>query len=540
EEEGAGGKKAARDLNSDMKAVKKLAKGFGKELGWLLNGDDGSNPGSWVGVEVDGARDWQSYLNRYADLQESLGVTNVAGAEQHWKDYGQAEGRDCTRPETSERVVKIDWSGQNLSGILDGRLLRRLDGLRELDVHNNGIAGIIPVQLEEMEKLEVLRVYQNRLEGPLKMKKLVDMRVCDVVRSDNKMIDGNSFTSDGCPQRFVAQMERHRVRVCAREMGMDGLKLEDGKGPDGAWKGVWWDAEGCWVIGINWSGCELKGDVADEMKHFQRLEWAVLLDNPQLTTVHLPKMLRKAKLRESGTPFWLYDNPRDERTLLMSAAVKLSKSPVWLLDGAGMSKLKWKGVKLDAEGWVVGIDWSECGLKEAVPDALGLLTRLEYVFLCGNPHLNTENLPKKLGTVALVSEGTAVWGSGAIGDKGLLIEAATRLGKDLAWLQNGNGEDIAKWRGINVDSSLRITRIDWQNQGLSGTIPEALGGLQSLAILHLHGRGTQVSGLRRPLPSSLKSLQNLTTMYVPSDFFNGIRAADRSQVQAMLEMGCSR
>jgi hypothetical protein len=225
EEEEAGGRKAARDLNSDIKAVKKLAKGFGKELGWLLDGNDCNNPGSWVGVEVDG-----------------------------------------------ERIVKIDWSGQNLSGILDGRLLRRLDGLRELDVHNNGIAGIIPVQLEEMEKLEVLRVYQNRLGGPLKTKKLVDMRVCDVVRSDNKMVDGNSFTSDGCPQRFVAQMERHRVRVCAREMGMDGLKREDGKGPDGAWKGVKWDAEG-WVVGIDWTECELKGVVADEMKHFQRLEY---------------------------------------------------------------------------------------------------------------------------------------------------------------------------------------------------------------------------------------------------------------------------
>jgi len=46
----------------------------------------------------DQSCNWQCYLNRYPDLQNAFGATNVAGAEQHWNSNGKREGRDCTCP----------------------------------------------------------------------------------------------------------------------------------------------------------------------------------------------------------------------------------------------------------------------------------------------------------------------------------------------------------------------------------------------------------------------------------------------------------
>ena len=38
--------------------------------------------------------DWQCYLDRYSDLQDTIGDDLVA-AEDHWNNIGRSEGRDC-------------------------------------------------------------------------------------------------------------------------------------------------------------------------------------------------------------------------------------------------------------------------------------------------------------------------------------------------------------------------------------------------------------------------------------------------------------
>jgi len=54
------------------------------------------HPGQAASQAASQACNWQCYLNRYADLQEKLGATNIAVAQNHWKEFGQSEGRDCT------------------------------------------------------------------------------------------------------------------------------------------------------------------------------------------------------------------------------------------------------------------------------------------------------------------------------------------------------------------------------------------------------------------------------------------------------------
>jgi hypothetical protein len=41
------------------------------------------------------ACDWQSYLNRYADLKKAFG-NDLAAAKKHYGRHGKKEGRDCT------------------------------------------------------------------------------------------------------------------------------------------------------------------------------------------------------------------------------------------------------------------------------------------------------------------------------------------------------------------------------------------------------------------------------------------------------------
>ena len=51
---------------------------------------------------------WQCYLDRYVDLRNEFGATNVASAESHWNRHGRAEGRICTCPEVLRSFCTSD------------------------------------------------------------------------------------------------------------------------------------------------------------------------------------------------------------------------------------------------------------------------------------------------------------------------------------------------------------------------------------------------------------------------------------------------
>ena len=50
--------------------------------------------------------DWQCYLDRYQDLQETFG-NDLSAVEDHWNNEGRSEGLDCTCGNSVSDVVSV-------------------------------------------------------------------------------------------------------------------------------------------------------------------------------------------------------------------------------------------------------------------------------------------------------------------------------------------------------------------------------------------------------------------------------------------------
>ena len=81
---------------------------------------------------------------------------------------------------------------------------------------------------------------------------------------------------------------------------------------------------------------------------------------------------------------------------------------------------------------------------------------------------------------------------GLVADCDVLLEARDTLAGSatLNWSAN---TPIADWDGVRLDGTpLRVVRLDLREMGLTGSIPDTLGSLSSLAYLNL--RSNQLSG----------------------------------------------
>ncbi|GMI53527.1 hypothetical protein ScalyP_jg16, partial [Parmales sp. scaly parma] len=92
-------------------------------------------------------------------------------------------------------------------------------------------------------------------------------------------------------------------------------------------------------------------------------------------------------------------------------------------------------------------------------------------------------------------------------DAEVLKKLAMALGKDLKWLQNGGGEDVAKWKRVKWDAKKeRVVEIDWGQQELKGELLPIIGQLTSLQKLYL-GSNSNLSG---SIPSTIGNCTQLT------------------------------
>ncbi len=69
------------------------------------------------------------------------------------------------------------------------------------------------------------------------------------------------------------------------------------------------------------------------------------------------------------------------------------------------------------------------------------------------------------------------------------------------------GEALSSWHGVTTDGAGRVTQLALSNNGLSGTLPAALGDLDELERLDL-----SYNALRGALPAELADLTSLTTL----------------------------
>ena len=74
------------------------------------------------------------------------------------------------------------------------------------------------------------------------------------------------------------------------------------------------------------------------------------------------------------------------------------------------------------------------------------------------------------------------------------------------WL---GAEPLGSWHGVTTDAAGRVTGLNLNNNGLSGSLPSALGSLTGLRSLFLYGN----AGLTGALPGSLSALAGLQYFY---------------------------
>ncbi len=226
---------------------------------------------------------------------------------------------------------------------------------------------------------------------------------------------------------------------------------------------------------------------------------------------------------------------------------------------------EWHGVDTDAGGRVVTLTLSTNGLKGRVPAVIGELSELRHLAMGGNQL--TGALPPELGSATkldtLFLGNNQLTGSipgsflqldlsafGFGGNDGLCVpvnpaftewtagiprldgpdcaEEDTQVLHLLYQSTNGGGwtnsgswlseEPLGDWFGVDTDSIGRVTALNLAENGLSGTLPDSLGGLS--ALRHLDISGNELEGR---LPRSLLdvNLENLvysgTQLCAPQD-----------------------
>jgi len=95
-------------------------------------------------------------------------------------------------------------------------------------------------------------------------------------------------------------------------------------------------------------------------------------------------------------------------------------------------------------------------------------------------------------------------------DREALLCMAKAFRKDESWLTNGRGynSDVSEWYWIEVTDG-RVTRIDWYEEELTGSIPKEIGNLTDLQGLSLHS-----NSLSGDIPIELCKLTNLHILYL--------------------------
>jgi len=84
---------------------------------------------------------------------------------------------------------------------------------------------------------------------------------------------------------------------------------------------------------------------------------------------------------------------------------------------------------------------------------------------------------------------------------------------DTNWLSD---RPLGEWHGVTTNANGRVTRLDLDDNALSGTLPSELGNLTNLQWLDLGGN--QLSG---ELPSSLGNLTDLRLLWLGGNAFSG-------------------
>ncbi len=100
------------------------------------------------------------------------------------------------------------------------------------------------------------------------------------------------------------------------------------------------------------------------------------------------------------------------------------------------------------------------------------------------------------------------------------------------WTDNTNWLTgrVSSWYGISVIAD-RVTEVQLQDNGLTGTIPADLGGLTALTVLYLFD-----NTLSGTIPAELGSLSNLEYLYLNSNSLSGTIPVELGNLSSLIEL----
>lgn len=223
----------------------------------------------------------------------------------------------------------------------------------------------------------------------------------------------------------------------------------------------------------------------------------------------------------------LPDDPGDRAALVAFYNATRGDSWVdnrnWLTD---QPLATWLGVSVDSNGRVQGISLWNNGLGGSIPQEIGDLARLKWLYLHDNEIRGT--IPERITQLTGLED---LWlGKNQIG--GSIPEGIDNM-TNLQYLDLNNN-NISGRLPASMMSMSWLRYLDLQNVNLVGPIPNNIGGLESVEVINLDEN--QLSG---NLPDSIGSLSNLREFKVSDNRFSGQFPAWLTQLNNLGSLGLS-